>query len=189
MRKISCIVVILFMIYNGLCAQKMALKTNALYWLTTTPNLGVEFSVARQWTIDISANYNPFTFGGSDEVNPKLLHWLIQPEVRYWWCQRFERHFLGVHALYGDYNVGGIKFIPPLKKYRYDGRMFGGGISYGYHWAVGGRWGIEASLGVGYMRLEYDKYYCGTCGERIGKFVRNYVGPTRAAVSVIYFLK
>lgn len=189
MRKAYILIVAIMLICNGLFAQRIALKTNALYWLTTTPNLGLEFSLTRKWTVDISANYNPFTFAGSDKLNPKLLHWLVQPEVRYWWCRSFERHFLGLHALYGEYNLGGIKFIPPLKDYRYDGKMLGGGLSYGYHWAVGLRWGIEASIGVGYMRLEYDKYVCGTCGEIDGRYVRNYIGPTKAVFSVIYFLK
>lgn len=41
-------------------AQKIAVKTNMLYDVTTTLNLGVEFSVAPKWTIDVSGNYNPF---------------------------------------------------------------------------------------------------------------------------------
>ena len=43
-------------------AQEVAVKTNLLYDATTTFNLGAEFCLAPKWTLDLSANYNPFTF-------------------------------------------------------------------------------------------------------------------------------
>ena len=76
-------------------AQKAAVKTNLLYDATTTLNLGVEVGIAHRWTIDLSGNLNPWTF--SD--NTKWKHWLIQPEARYWLCERFNGHFLGAHVL------------------------------------------------------------------------------------------
>ena len=53
-----------------------AIKTNALYWATATPNLGVEFALSEKWTMDISGNYNPWKWSG----NKKFKHWLVQPE-------------------------------------------------------------------------------------------------------------
>lgn len=46
----------------SLSAQKVAVKTNLLYDVTTTLNLGFEFRVVPKWTIDVSGNYNPFSF-------------------------------------------------------------------------------------------------------------------------------
>ena len=43
-------------------AQKVTIKTNLLYDATTTFNLGAEFGLSPQWTLDISGNYNPWTF-------------------------------------------------------------------------------------------------------------------------------
>ena len=37
---------------------KIAIKTNALYWATSTPNLGLEIGLAKKLTLDISGNYN-----------------------------------------------------------------------------------------------------------------------------------
>ena len=170
-------------------AQRVALKTNFLYWATTTPNLGVEIRLHEQWTFDLSGNYNPFRFDSSSEKNPKLTHWLLQPELRYWLCRRFEGGYFGVHGLYGKYNLGGISFLPDLKDYRYDGDLYGGGISYGYHWAFSDRWGFEANLGVGYAYLKYAKYDCGACGKKQGDYYRHYIGPTRLALSIVYFFK
>ena len=46
-------------------AQNVGLKTNLLYWATTSPNLGIEIGLGGQTTLDISAGFNPFTFSHS----------------------------------------------------------------------------------------------------------------------------
>ena len=61
-----------------------------------------------------------------------------------------------------------------------DGRLFV---------VLGDRFSIEAVIGGGYARMEYDKYRCAGCGERMGHYKRNYFGPTRAGVSLIYFIR
>lgn len=159
-------------------AQKFAVKTNAAYWATATLNLGAEIAVAPKMTLDLTGNYNPFRF--SD--NRKIMHWAVQPELRYWTCQRFSGHFFGLHAHYGMYNGG-------IKKYRYDGWLVGGGLSYGYQWIIGKRWNLEAEVGVGYAYLDYDKYLRDKCGKCMGPGHKNYVGPTKLSISFMYFLR
>lgn len=163
---------------------KFALKTNALYWATTTPNLGIEFGLAPKMTMDISANYNPWKFSRDRQ----LKHWLIQPELRYWLCERFNGSFFGLHGFYADVDVSNLNVFG-MGHYRYDGKVYGGGISYGYQWIIGKRWSMEAVIGVGYARLDYDKYARGDHGEKLGHSTKNYVGPTKAALSFIYFIK
>lgn len=171
-------------------AQKIAVKTNLLYDATSTLNLGAEYAVADRWSLQISGNYNPWTF--SD--NRKMKHWLIQPEARYWLCEAFNGHFFGVHAHYAQYNWGGMLFpwgpsVDNLSRYRYEGWLAGGGVSYGYQWILGKHWNLEASLGLGYAYLKYDKHECRKCGDKIGTEKKNYLGPTQAAVSIIYIIK
>lgn len=161
-----------------------AIKTNLLYWATTTPNLGLEFGLNRNMTLDITGNYNPFILG----KNRKLKHILVQPEFRYWLCERFNGHFFGVNAIYSLYNVGGIKALN-LDGHRYEGHLFGAGFSYGYQWVISNRWNLEATLGLGYARLIYDKYNCETCKAFQGREHKNYFGPVKAGVSFIYFIK
>ena len=161
-----------------------AAKTNALYWATTTPNLGIEIALSRKWTLDISGNYNSWDFSG----HKKLKHRLIQPELRYWLCQRFNGHFFGLHAHYADFNVGGIKMLGWRNRY-YQGDLYGGGISYGYHWILGNRWSIEATIGIGYVFIDYDKYKCDECATKIKSDNKNYWGPTKAGLSLIYIIK
>ncbi len=175
-------------------AQQAGIKTNLLYWATTTPNIGLEWRLAPHYTLSATVGYNAFNFPNRTDtngvaVNPKLHHWLVMPEAKYWFCRVFERHYIGFHALYGQYNAGGMKFPKFLEDARYDGWAAGAGLSYGYQWALGKRWGLEASVGVGYIYLRYDKYNCGACGDKQGNYRRHWFGPTKAAVSFIYYIR
>lgn len=163
---------------------KFAIKTNALYWATTTANLGFEVGLSKKLTLDVSGNYNPWEFS----KNKQIKHWLVQPELRYWLCERFYGHFFGLHAHYAEANVSNLNIFG-LGDYRYQGNIYGAGISYGYQWILNKRWSMEATVGVGYARLNFDKYNCGTCGSKIGKEHKNYFGPTKIALSIIYVIK
>ena len=172
-------------------AQNVVVKTNLLYDITATANLGIEFKVAPKWTVDISGNLNAWTF--SD--NKKWKHWVLQPEARYWLCERFNGHFVGAHLVGGIYNMGnwntdctfrGTDF-GQLKEHRYEGWLVGAGIAYGYHWMLGRHWSVEAEIGIGYVYTQADKYECPRCGEQLeNNKPHHYVGPTKAAVNLIY---
>lgn len=171
-------------------SQNIAVKTNILYDATTTFNLGAEFPVARQWTMEWSASYNPWTF--SD--NKKWKHWMLQGGARYWFCQRLNGHFVGFHAMGGEYNMGNVdlnlKFLgtnfKDMKEHRYEGWSVGGGFSYGYSWLLSRHWNIEAEIGIGYLYTRYDKYTCVKCGDKLETKGHNYIGPTKAAINLIY---
>lgn len=171
------LLVMLFII--SLCveapAQDIAIKTNGLYWLTTTPNVGIELAFSRKMTLDLSGAYNPWTF----KDDKKMRLWLVQPELKYWFCEKFEGHFVGLH-LHGAQYFGGFK------DKRYDGYLAGGGFTYGYDWILSPRWNLEAAIGLGYARLWYkesDRIPCLKCYEKKHK---NYFGPTKVALSLIY---
>lgn len=172
-------------------AQNVVVKTNLLYEITATANLGIEFKVAPKWTVDISGNLNAWTF--SD--NKKWKHWVLQPEARYWLCERFNGHFVGAHLVGGIYNMGNwntdFTFLGTdfgqLKEHRYEGWLVGAGIAYGYHWMLGRHWSVEAEIGIGYVYTQADKYECPRCGEQLeNNKPHHYVGPTKAAVNLIY---
>ena len=170
--------------YESYTLPTWALKTNALYWGTTTPNLALEAGLHPHLTLDLLGTFNPWQFSGKK----KLKHWLVQPELRYWTCERFNGHFFGIHGHYAQYNVGGIKMLG-LKDHRYQGNLWGAGISYGYQWILSNRLNLEATLGLGYAHLKYDKYDKETCGRFIKDGRKNYFGPTKIGISLVYFLK
>ncbi|MGV8090940.1 MAG: DUF3575 domain-containing protein [Mangrovibacterium sp.] len=178
--------------------QEVALKTNLLYDATTTVNSGVELGLGERTTLDVSGSFNPWTF--SD--NRKMKLWLVQPEFRIWNCTRFSGGFWGIFAHYAQYNFGGM--LPwgfdsgkmfgvienkQISNYRYEGWLAGGGVSYGYHWILGKRWGFEATIGVGYAYLQYDKFRCEKCGKKLGNESNHYFGPTKAGITLIYMIK
>ena len=151
MNKIYFMLAILLASVNSSLAQKWAVKSNLLYDATATINLGVEAALGPRVTLDISGNYNPWEFGDA-----RWKHWLIQPEVRYWLCERFNGHFFGLHAHYAEYNAGGINFNADFHRNRYQGHLYGAGLSYGYQWLIGKRWNQSAwgtpVCGIGNIR-------------------------------------
>lgn len=170
-------------------AQKLAVKSNLLYDATTTVNLGMEFGLAKRWTLDIPFNLNPWKFNN----DMRLVHFGVQPEIRYWFCEKFNRGFIGLHAHYATFNMGvwpdKSMFSENMQKSRYEGYLYGAGVSVGRSWILKKRWSLEASVGVGYARIVADKYPCGECGSRISKVTKNYFGPTKASISLIYIIK
>lgn len=150
----------------SMSAQHFALKNNLLYDATTTPNLGFEVGLSKKVTLDVSAGYNPFKFNDGK----KLKHWLVMPEVRYWTCEKFNGTFIGVHALGGQYNIAGIKLpfgiFPNLKDHRYDGYLYGGGLTLGHQWILNKRWSIEAAIGAGYARVHMISIIAGNVAPR-----------------------
>ena len=167
-----------------------AIKTNLLYWATGTPNLSIEFGLGKKTSLDITAGYNPWNLEGSFEDNKKLVHWIVRPEFRYWLCERFNGHFFGLHAFYWQYNISEHN-VPMLfeKEFRYQGNAFGAGVSYGYHWAWSKRWGMEVNLGAGVAFLDYTKKDCVKCGHEVGKYRKNYFGPTSAGIKLLFMAK
>lgn len=145
-------------------AQDIAVKTNLAYAATATPNIGLEARVNGHITAGISAGFNPFSY--SD--NKKIKHLLIAPQARYWWCESFAGHFIGVNAAYAHYNAGNIKL--PFGLYgidegeRHQGDMVALGASYGYSWILSPRWSIEAEIGCDLGYTWYDRYECKRCG-------------------------
>ncbi|MGL4806189.1 MAG: DUF3575 domain-containing protein [Bacteroidales bacterium] len=191
--NLSVLCLVLFHSLN-IAAQKIAVKTNLLYGgITLTPNLGAEISIAPRWTLDLSGGYNPWNLHGSISNNKKLVHWLVEPEARYWLCQKFSGHFFGTHLLFSQYNISQHRLPWLLGKgsqnYRYEGNAAGGGLTYGYQFILGNHWNLEASIGIGYARLWYDKFNCLKCGEKLESSHRNYFGPTKAAISIVYLIK
>lgn len=193
-RRTLAFIVLSVLFSVTLSAQHTAIRTNLLYWATTTPNIGVELKLGSRCTFSTTVGYNAFNFSSYNnddgvQVNPKLHHWLVMPETKFWLCRAFERHYIGVHALYGEYNAGGVKWMPDsFSDYRYDGWAAGVGLSYGYQWAIGRHWGFEASIGAGYVYMEYDKYRSGACAKKRGSYRRHLFSPTKAALSFIYYI-
>ena len=172
-------------------AQTAAVKTNILHDASTTLNAGIEYRLAPRWTVDLSGDLNPWTFSG----DRKFKHWLLQPELRLWTCDAWAGHFFGLHALGGQFKVGGFDVNANLlgtdwrllKNRRYQGWMAGAGLGYGYSWILGQRWNLESEIGAGWVHAWYDTFRCSGCGKKIAADDQHdYFGVTKLSVSLVY---
>jgi hypothetical protein len=167
----------------------LGVKTNMLYDLTSTVNLGAEVRLSGYLSLDVSVNYNPWTYS----KNGKLKHFLLQPELRYWIYEPFNGHYLASHVMYSRFNIGNpnlpFNLLSGLDNYRYQGNAYGVGFSYGYQWILSRRWNLEASIGLGYLYLDYSRYECRTCGRKLAEESKHFIVPTKVGISLIYIIK
>lgn len=194
MKHLFTLFLILAITAPSLFSQNIGVKTNALCWATTSPNIGIEGRLNRHSTLSLTGSFNPFKFNSqyNDKYgvtsNSKIFHATIIPEYKYWCCRSFEKGFIGAHLIYSQYNAGGISILKTLKNHRYKGNALGLGLSLGYQWALGKSCGFETSLGAGYIRFDYKKYNSGKCGMFLNNGIYNYWGITKAAATFIYYL-
>ena len=170
---------------------QVAVKTNLAMDALAIPNAGLEVGLSKKLSLDLPVYYNPWKSVAWKQDDNKLFKlFMVQPELRYWLCDKFNGHFFGVHGMGGAYNTTGIDlpFTPfdDLAGYRYKGHFYGGGISYGYQYILNRFWSLEATIGIGYAHVRYKKYPCESCPQQIDKGTENYFGPTRAALNLIY---
>lgn len=200
MKRFLAVVALLFLFFGTADAQKVAVKTNSLYWLTTTPNAGFEFALGDRWTFEIAGGYNPWTL--NKEENIKAKHFLVTPEFRYWFCESFQGHFIGINANYTQFNAGGIHvpevfykveslgyFLDMLQYSRSQGWAVGAGLTYGYAFPIARRWNMEFNLGLGWWYTQYDRFESRTCGLFQERIEQHVFGLTDLGISFIYMIK
>lgn len=156
-------------------AQFYAIKTNALMLPAGIVNAGMEVTLGKQWTIEVSGYHSLLK-------NVKA-SWL-QPAVRWWRFEHFAGPFFAVHPAYGTFDMG------PDEWHR-KGWVLGGGLSYGYCWLLSRRMNFSLEGGIGIYAIK-DK--------RVGRVIdmwspysftrssRISIGPSKfeAAVSLLF---
>lgn len=158
-------------------------KTNALEVAALIINLGAEFRLSPRLSLDVIGHYSPYDYFRYDR---KVRLFAIEPELRYWFGEPLIKgHFVGVHIPVVGFNIQ----LGDKERYQDPNRAaWGVGLSYGYAMPLGrdSRWGVEFTLGVGYLNVVYDVYE-GVCN---GKYLEtrrmNYFGPTRIGIDFSY---
>jgi hypothetical protein len=147
-------------------------------------NISMEFPAGNRFSLDLPFTYSPYTIGNDWKF--RVLG--IQPELRYWWKNPMEGHFLGLHVHLFYYNLTWNSL------YRYQDKngktpLGGVGLSYGYVCSLHKRWNLEFTIGAGYTHLVYDTFYNVGNGAKFTTETKDYWGITRAGVSLVYKLK
>lgn len=174
-------------------ADAQIIKINGPLILTGSPNLGFEYTLSRQFTLNAEALWMPYMFKSGEEVFRILqgsidLRYYFNPQ-NFYTNDSWDGFYAGPYAMYGDYNVGLIKNDDKVNSIRRVGWGVSGGISAGYKYALNSRWALDFNIGIGYAYLQYDKYQLG--GEYVNfplerKRTRHWVGPTKFGVHLSY---
>lgn len=182
---------------NHATAQ-VAVKTNLLYDAATTPNLGIEVGMAHRSTVQLVYGLNPWKFRSQTHGTRMVRHWVVMPEYRWWTCTRFNGHFVGLHAMGGQFNAasadipvpgvffGGANLRKQVRHSSLEGGFAGLGATYGYQWILSRHFNLEAEAGLGYCHAWFNQYACGECGPRLSDGNTHYLGITKLGFSVIY---
>ena len=173
MKKIALLVISLVAAVTVSNAQVCALKSNTLALGIGSLNLGAEFSVAPQWTVDVSGMvtlFSPWKNGGNGLY---LNGWSGVVEGRYYLCKAFNGHHFGAFGQIARYGRGGG--MPLFVESVWNNvKVAALGVSYGYYFKLNTHWGIDTNVGIG-----------GGLGHAEGRGW-SFVPTARAQVSVAY---
>lgn len=163
----------------------VALKNNILYDLALVPNIEVELSIGKRWSLNTEYKC-PWWLNSKHDFCYQLLSGGM--EGRFWLGNRQKRdrltgHFIGLYAEGGIYDF-------QLRGDGYQGKYYGAaGVTYGYAKQLAQHFSLEFSLGIGYLTTEYKKYtpYEGDIvWTNSGRY--NFIGPTKAKVSLVWLI-
>lgn len=119
-------------------AQRLAVSTNGLEWLTLSPNASFDVAFTQHHTFSMSVSTQPWRLS----QNFFMSHITISPEYRYWFRMPFYRSFVGANLTYSGYDLS-------LFGFDRKGELFAAGVTYGYSFLMGKRWNLVPFLGAG----------------------------------------
>lgn len=160
--------------------EKFSLRTNLLYWVAATPNLGMEWKPSGSFGVLVNGAWSHWIWSGGGKHHRT---WLVQPEIR-WYPGESRYWFLGIEGHAGEFN---FKFGDT----GYQGDALGGGLTGGYRLRLSKCFDMDFSLGLGYTQLKYDTYYRSNdvMVRKESGLEKNMFVPTQAGVSLIWKIK
>lgn len=167
--------------------RKMYIKTNVPAWAVLWQNLAVEFDLAKHWSFSVPVYWSPYNYGTQ---TLKFRTLAVVPEFRYWPKAENMGFFINAHFGMAYYNYA------KDGEYRYQDHdaktpALGGGIGIGYrfYFCKNHHWSMEAAIGGGVYRLDYDIFMNTphtNQGYLVGREKRTFYGIDQAAFSICY---
>lgn len=153
-----------------------ALRANLLRWATLTPDLGIEWRINCHVGIAVNGSWTSWSWSDKDR---RYALWEVNPELRYY-IGKEKRGYVGAMYKVGAFNY---KFSETGRQ----GDLMGGGLVGGYQLKLNRALSLDFSLGLGYVRADYEKYTV-IDGVRVrdGKESKNWWGPTQAGVTLVW---
>lgn len=167
------------------CNITFAIKTDLIHDALLTPDIGIEMSVARRWSLSAQGLYAWWS------KSDKNFYWRIRGssiELRHWFGHKpliraLSGHHIGIYGSIHDYD-----FEFGHTGYQASKPTFGIGASYGYSLRISNRLNIDFSMRIGYAAGKQTKYHpeCGTYVCDSHRTLR-YFGPTGISISLVWF--
>jgi len=132
-----------------------AFKTNVLFWTVGTPNIQVEHTLGRRWSIEAELDWAWWTISHNAYANEMFYG---SAELRYWLGNRVKHHTLdGWHL---GLAVGGGYYDLEWKSEGYQGEALNvyANIGYQHRFGRNRQWLFDASLGLGWFHSPYRHY-------------------------------
>jgi len=175
------LIVCLALAGTSLWAQEFAVSTNvADYANGGTLNVEASMGLARHFTVNAGAKYNPFEYGQGDDL--KLLNQRTFSVGSRWWpWYIYSELWLGVKAQYQEFRTGGLR-----SQETREGDRYGGGLAIGYSKLMGKHFNIDVGVGLWGGYEVYTKYTCQTCGSIVEQSQGPFILPNDFILGVNY---
>ena len=111
MRKLSRILALgSILLFTAPTAKAQAIKTNLPLLLAGTPNVGVEFMLSQQFTMNADILWMPYMFKKHEEVFRALIgsvdmRYYVKPRY-YYTNNMYDGFYLGPYVAGGNFNIG-----------------------------------------------------------------------------------
>ena len=165
----------------------IAVKTNLLYDLLITPNIGYEIPIGQKFSFFSDYTF-PWWLNRSNDRAWQMLKWDIGG--RWYFSKHDKEDLLDVlrgHHLGLDLSAGYYDLEPKHKGWQ--GEFQAVGLEYGYTWRLSERWRLDASIGAGLFATKF-RYYKGDSSDvhliyqNHGKLF--YFGPIELGITLKY---
>lgn len=160
------------------------LKTNMPAWFMLWTNLAVEIDLAPHWSFTLPVYYSGFNYF---KHTVKFRTLTVMPEFRYWFKGDNVGPFVGAHFGLGWYNAAFNGDYRYQDHYKHTPAV-GGGLAVGwrFYFCRNHHWSMEATLGGGIYKLDYDLFRNEYNGPLVGRRKRTFYGIDQAALTISY---
>lgn len=182
MKRLFVILSVLLSAALSARAQNTALSVN-VGDAAVLGTIGVNASQAlhRNWTIDASGRWNPWTFRKGQDNQLQYRHQTYSLGARWWPWHVFSGWYVCSSAQYQEYSRGGF-----TKAVTEEGDACGMTFGFGYMHMLSSHWNfsVGASGWAGYTW--YKTYSCPNCGRRTGEGGKGFILPNEVVLGFSY---
>ena len=135
---------------------------NGTYALFAIPSIGIEVGIAPKVTFQLDATmsfWNSITIKSKPTItNRPYVFSQIFPEVRYYFKDKNEGFYTGVHVGYGMFKLQKYGYGTSHPDWYQYGYIIFTGATIGYQWKIKEKWLLDLFLGGGWSKANYEGF-------------------------------